>query len=146
MPFCSTALTAASFTSSSLTSLPASSSVSSFIASLIFSYLLWVARGLRPGRPAANYPDGTVKAFGTVLIAFLFFLALVSGVYGVFLVRDLFFFYFAYELAVVPMYLLIGVWGSTSATASTTPVAPTMAIANAPVPPPPEISTVGVEV
>jgi NADH-quinone oxidoreductase subunit M len=48
---------------------------------------------------------------------FVLFLALVTGVFGVFVVRDLFFFYFAYELAVVPMYLLIGVWGSTSATA-----------------------------
>ena len=48
---------------------------------------------------------------------YLLFLALVTGVFGVFVVRDLFFFYFAYELAVVPMYLLIGVWGSTSATA-----------------------------
>ena len=49
---------------------------------------------------------------------FILFLALVTGVYGVFVVRDLFFFYFAYELAVVPMYLLIGAWGSTSATAN----------------------------
>jgi NADH-quinone oxidoreductase subunit M len=49
---------------------------------------------------------------------FILYLALVTGVFGVFLVRDLFFFYFAYELAVVPMYLLIGVWGSTSATAN----------------------------
>jgi NADH-quinone oxidoreductase subunit M len=48
---------------------------------------------------------------------FVLYLALVTGVFGVFLVRDLFFFYFAYELAVVPMYLLIAVWGSTSATA-----------------------------
>jgi NADH-quinone oxidoreductase subunit M len=38
--------------------------------------------------------------------------ALVSGVFGVFLSLDLFFFYFFYELAVVPMYLLIGHWGS----------------------------------
>jgi len=49
---------------------------------------------------------------------FILYLALVTGVFGVFLVRDLFFFYFAYELAVVPMYLLIAVWGSTSATAN----------------------------
>jgi NADH-quinone oxidoreductase subunit M len=49
---------------------------------------------------------------------FILFLALVTGVFGVFLVRDLFFFYFAYELAVVPMYLLIGVWGSSTATAN----------------------------
>ena len=38
--------------------------------------------------------------------------ALVSGVFGVFVSLDLFFFYFFYELAVVPMYLLIGYWGS----------------------------------
>lgn len=40
--------------------------------------------------------------------------ALVSGVFGVFVSQDLFFFYFFYELAVVPMYLLIGYWGSTN--------------------------------
>jgi len=38
--------------------------------------------------------------------------ALVAGVFGVFISLDLFFFYFFYELAVVPMYLLIGYWGS----------------------------------
>ena len=37
-----------------------------------------------------------------------------SGVYGVFVVRDLFFLFFFYELAVLPMYLLIGVWGSST--------------------------------
>ncbi len=40
------------------------------------------------------------------------FLALGAGVFGVFTVKDMFFMYFAFELAVVPMYLLIGVWGS----------------------------------
>jgi len=43
---------------------------------------------------------------------FLLVNALVSGVFGVFVVRDMFFMYFAFELAVVPMYLLIAVWGS----------------------------------
>ena len=41
-------------------------------------------------------------------------LALSAGVYGVFVVRDLFFLFFFYELAVLPMYLLIGVWGSST--------------------------------
>jgi len=41
--------------------------------------------------------------------------ALVVGVFGVFLSLDLFFFYFFYEMAVIPMYLLIGVWGSRAA-------------------------------
>ncbi len=39
-------------------------------------------------------------------------LALVTGVYGVFLALDLFVFFLFYELAVLPMYLLIGIWGS----------------------------------
>lgn len=39
---------------------------------------------------------------------------LVSGVYGVFMSYDLFVFFLFYEVAVLPMYLLIGVWGSTN--------------------------------
>jgi NADH-quinone oxidoreductase subunit M len=45
---------------------------------------------------------------------FILLHALVAGVFGVFVALDLFFFYFFYELAVVPMYLLIGYWGSTN--------------------------------
>ena len=45
---------------------------------------------------------------------FVLFMLLVAGVYGVFVTRDLFFLFFFYELAVLPMYLLIGVWGSTT--------------------------------
>jgi len=44
---------------------------------------------------------------------FIFLLFLVTGVFGVFAAQDLFLFYFFYEVAVIPMYLLIGVWGST---------------------------------
>ncbi len=39
-------------------------------------------------------------------------LALVTGVYGVFVSLDLLVFFLFYELAVLPMYLLIGIWGS----------------------------------
>lgn len=39
---------------------------------------------------------------------------LIAGVYGTFASLDLFFFFFFYELAIVPMYLLIAVWGSSS--------------------------------
>ena len=45
---------------------------------------------------------------------FVLFNLLVAGVYGVFVTRDLFFLFFFYELAVLPMYLLIGVWGSST--------------------------------
>ena len=45
---------------------------------------------------------------------FVLLFALGSGVFGVFVSRDLFFLFFFYELAVLPMYLLIGVWGSST--------------------------------
>ena len=39
-------------------------------------------------------------------------LTLVTGVFGVFVSLDLFVFFLFYEIAVLPMYLLIGIWGS----------------------------------
>ena len=44
---------------------------------------------------------------------FILLYILVAGVFGVFESQDLFFFFFWYEVAVLPMYLLIAVWGST---------------------------------
>jgi NADH-quinone oxidoreductase subunit M len=65
-----------------------------------------------------------IVAFGGALISwkieehnkdfFILFWVLVSGVYGTFESLDLFFFFFWYEVAVLPMYLLIAVWGSSS--------------------------------
>ncbi len=43
---------------------------------------------------------------------YIFYLLLIGGVFGVFCSLDLFFFYFFYEMAVIPMFPLIGVWGS----------------------------------
>ena len=43
---------------------------------------------------------------------YILFLVLTTGISGTFATMDLFFFYFFYELAVIPMYLLIGMWGS----------------------------------
>ncbi len=45
---------------------------------------------------------------------FVLFFLLVAGVFGTFTSLDLFFFFFFYELAVLPMYLLIAVWGASS--------------------------------
>jgi NADH-quinone oxidoreductase subunit M len=45
---------------------------------------------------------------------FVLLFLLVSGVFGVFLSQDLFFLFFWYEVAVLPMYLLIAVWGASS--------------------------------
>ena len=44
---------------------------------------------------------------------FGFFLALIGGVYGVFLSYDLFLLFVFYEIAIVPKYFLIAIWGST---------------------------------
>ncbi len=45
---------------------------------------------------------------------FILYFLLLVGVFGVFASLDLFFLFFFYELAVLPMYLLIGIWGSSS--------------------------------
>jgi NADH-quinone oxidoreductase subunit M len=44
---------------------------------------------------------------------YILLLTLVAGVFGTFVALDMFLFFFMYELAVIPMYLLIAVWGST---------------------------------
>jgi NADH-quinone oxidoreductase subunit M len=46
---------------------------------------------------------------------FILLLVLVTGVFGVFVSQDLFIFFLFYEIAVLPMYLLIGIWGSSQA-------------------------------
>src|SRR3989304_2468466 len=67
--------------------------------------------------------DGVVAFAGTIISCkieyrnkdfFILFLVLIAGVFGVFVSLDLFFWFFFYELAVLPMYLLIGVWGASS--------------------------------
>ena len=45
---------------------------------------------------------------------FVLYFLLLAGVFGVFVSLDLFFLFFFYELAVLPMYLLIAVWGSST--------------------------------
>ncbi len=44
---------------------------------------------------------------------FALYLALIGGVYGVFLSFDLFLLFVFYELAIIPKYFLIAIWGST---------------------------------
>jgi NADH-quinone oxidoreductase subunit M len=44
---------------------------------------------------------------------FAFYLALIAGVYGVFLSFDLFLLFVFYELAIIPKYFIIAIWGST---------------------------------
>jgi NADH-quinone oxidoreductase subunit M len=44
---------------------------------------------------------------------FAFFLTLIAGVYGVFMSMDLFLLLVFYELAIIPKYFIIAIWGST---------------------------------
>ena len=44
---------------------------------------------------------------------FILLFILIAGVYGTFVMLDLFFWFLLYETALLPMYLLIAVWGST---------------------------------
>ena len=44
---------------------------------------------------------------------FAFYMALIGGVYGVFLSFDLFLLFVFYEIAIVPKYFIIAIWGST---------------------------------
>jgi NADH-quinone oxidoreductase subunit M len=59
---------------------------------------------------AGSFASWTVKTRGQEFYALL--LILVTGVFGVFVSLDLFVFFLFYEIAVLPMYLLIGIWGS----------------------------------
>jgi NADH-quinone oxidoreductase subunit M len=59
---------------------------------------------------AGVFASWTVQVRSQEFYALL--LALVTGVYGVFCSLDLFILFLFYELAVLPMYLLIGIWGS----------------------------------
>jgi NADH-quinone oxidoreductase subunit M len=45
---------------------------------------------------------------------FAFYLALIGAVYGVFLSFDLFLLFVFYEIAIIPKYFLIAIWGSTN--------------------------------
>lgn len=54
---------------------------------------------------------------------YILLLTLVAGVFGVFVSLDLFVFFLFYEIAVLPMYLLIGIWGSTKAVPTQGPFA-----------------------
>ncbi len=44
---------------------------------------------------------------------FAFYLVLIGGVYGVFLSFDLFLLFVFYEIAIIPKYFLVAIWGST---------------------------------
>ncbi|HUT74944.1 MAG TPA: NADH-quinone oxidoreductase subunit M [Armatimonadota bacterium] len=57
-----------------------------------------------------SFASWTVEHRTKEFYAALFFL--VTGVFGVFAAMDLFFFFLFYEIAVLPMYLLIGIWGT----------------------------------
>ncbi len=68
---------------------------------------------------AGAWASWTVKTRGREF--YLMLLVLVTGVFGVFVSLDLFVFFLFYEIAVLPMYLLIGIWGSSNKVADAGP-------------------------
>ena len=58
---------------------------------------------------AGSFASWTVKTRGQEFYALLLLLS--TGVFGVFVSLDLFVFFLFYEIAVLPMYLLIAIWG-----------------------------------
>ncbi len=61
---------------------------------------------------AGVFASWTIKERSQEFYALL--LVLVTGVYGVFVSLDLFVLFLFYEIAVLPMYLLIGIWGTSA--------------------------------
>lgn len=60
---------------------------------------------------------GVITSFGITFRIkeyFALFLTLVAGVFGSFICLDFLLFFIFFEVAVIPMYLLIGIWGSTN--------------------------------
>jgi NADH-quinone oxidoreductase subunit M len=57
-------------------------------------------------------PGGLLGKVGRPKEFYVMLLFLVTGVFGVFVSLDLFFLFLFYEIAVLPMYLLIGIWGT----------------------------------
>ncbi|MCB9771580.1 MAG: NADH-quinone oxidoreductase subunit M [Candidatus Omnitrophica bacterium] len=63
-----------------------------------------------------------ITSFAAVLISggikervkeyYIMFLIAVAGTYGAFLSLDIFFFYFFHEIAAIPIFLMIGIWGT----------------------------------
>jgi NADH-quinone oxidoreductase subunit M len=80
------------------------------------SLLLLTGALISAGVPASFAVKDRAKEF------FIFLLVLVAGVYGVFVAQDLFVFFLFYEIAVLPMYLLIGIWGSSHAVTEAGPL------------------------
>src|SRR6185369_2078356 len=64
---------------------------------------------------ASVYFAGTLISWNVTMRTkeyFVLFSLLVGGVAGAYVSMDLFFFFLFYETAVLPMYLLVGIWGS----------------------------------
>ena len=62
-----------------------------------------------PPPPAFSSPGTSSHRTGEF---FAFYLVLIGGVYGVFLSFDLFLLFVFYEIAIIPKYFLIAIWGS----------------------------------
>jgi NADH-quinone oxidoreductase subunit M len=60
----------------------------------------------------SSFDVGVLKERGNVKLYFIFMLLLEWAMIGVFVVQDLIIFYIFWEVTLVPMYFLIGIWGA----------------------------------
>ncbi|PJF22737.1 MAG: Fe-S-binding domain-containing protein, partial [Phototrophicales bacterium] len=60
----------------------------------------------------ASFNAGVIEERGRVKLYYLFMLLLEWAMIGVFVVQDLIIFYIFWEVTLVPMYFLIGIWGA----------------------------------
>jgi NADH-quinone oxidoreductase subunit M len=92
-----------------------------FLTTLLTTLGLWYSNhviGVRPAEAAeAAHPEAEGQAHaptserGRVKEYYALFLLLATGMLGVFVALDLFLFYVFFEIGLVPMYFLIGIWG-----------------------------------
>ncbi|MEM6282188.1 MAG: NADH-quinone oxidoreductase subunit M [Chloroflexota bacterium] len=66
---------------------------------------------IMPLATLSSFDSGVIKERGRSKLYYMFLLLLEWAMLGVFVVQDLFVFYVFWEISLVPMYFLIGIWG-----------------------------------
>ena len=81
----------------------------------------------RPAAPAAPFPLGVYWPWERVCgnaerlkIYLMLLLVMQGGLMGVFASVDIFYFYFFHELALIPTFIMVGLWGTRGATENRT--------------------------
>jgi len=74
--------------------------------------LIMLTTVIMPVATMASFRAGVIEERGRSKLYYMFLLLLEWAMIGVFVVQDLIIFYIFWEITLVPMYFLIGIWGS----------------------------------